>query len=96
MQIVQISAIPSQQFSIQLGGNNYDIKIYSIDGAMAYDLDINAVNIISGFKMLNDVPLLVYTHQEVNGNLLLSLPESETSDYNKFGLSQFLYKIGLI
>jgi len=98
MQIVQISAIPSQQFGIQLGGNNYDIKIYSIDGAMAYDLDINSqrldnngVWLISGFKMFNDVPLLVYRSQEVNGNLLLQISEDEIPDYTRFGLSQFLY-----
>lgn len=91
MQLVQLNTVPSQQFNIPLGGNNYTLKIYSIDGAMAYDLDINAINIISGFEMVNDVPLLVYPHQEVNGNLLLAVPESEIPDYTRFGSSQFLY-----
>lgn len=98
MQLVQISAVPSQQFNITLGGNDYDIKIYSIDGAMAYDLDVNSqildnngVRLISGFKMFNDVPLLPYPHQEIDGNLLLQISEDELPDYTRFGLSQFLY-----
>lgn len=91
MELVQINAVPSQKFNITLGGNKYDIKIYSIDGAMAYDMDINAVKIIRGFEMVNDVPLLPYPHQEINGNLLLQISENETPDYTRFGLSQFLY-----
>lgn len=91
MDLIQLAAVPSQSFNITLSGNNYALKIYSIDGAMAYDLDVNSVNVISGFTMINDVPLLVYPHQEVNGNLLLSLPESETPDYTRFGASQLLY-----
>ena len=91
MDLITIDAIPSQSFTVTLGGNNYEIKIYSIDGHMSYDLSINSVQIISGFKMVNDVPLLVYVHQEVSGNLLLQIAEDEIPDYKKFGLSQFLY-----
>ena len=91
MDLITIDAIPSQSFTVTLGGNNYEIKIYSIDGHMSYDLSINSVQIISGFKMVNDVPLLVYVHQEVSGNLLLQISEDEIPDYTKFGLSQFLY-----
>lgn len=91
MELITIEAIPSQEFTVPLGGNNYDIKIYSIDGHMSYDLSINAEQIIQGFKLVNDVLLLPYVHQEVNGNLLLLLPEDEIPDYESFGLSQFLY-----
>mgnify|MGYP003643998026 FL=1 len=91
MELITIEALPSQSFTVTLGGNNYEIKIYSIDGHMSYDLSINSVQIISGFKMVNDVPLLVYVHQESNGNILLQIAEDEIPDYKKFGLSQFLY-----
>tara|TARA_R110000851_G_scaffold60415_6_gene139474 strand:- start:792 stop:1115 length:324 start_codon:yes stop_codon:yes gene_type:complete len=91
MELISIDAIPSQQFNTTLSGNNYSIKIYSIDGHMSYDLSINAVSIISGFKMVNDVPLLAYSHQEVSGNILLQIAEDEIPDYTRFGLSQFLY-----
>jgi hypothetical protein len=91
MRLITIDALPSQSFTITLGGNNYEIKIYSIDGHMSYDLSIDSVKIVSGFKMVNDVPLLAYVHQEVNGNILLQIPEDEIPDYTRFGLSQFLY-----
>ena len=91
MQAISIDAIPSQKFTITLGGNNYEIKIYSIDEHMSYDLSIDNNIIVSGFKMVNDIPLLAYPHQEINGNILLVLPETEIPDYKRFGLSQFLY-----
>tara|TARA_R110000851_G_C13037174_1_gene561791 strand:- start:771 stop:1094 length:324 start_codon:yes stop_codon:yes gene_type:complete len=91
MELISIDAIPSQQFNATLSGNNYSIKIYSIDGHMSYDLSINSVSVILGFKMVNDILLLAYKYQEVNGNILLVLPEDEIPDYKKFGLSQFLY-----
>lgn len=91
MELIEFRAIPSQQFSIPLGGNNYDIKLFSIENSMAYDLAINSVPVISGFKMVTDVLLLPYVYQEVSGNILLALPEDEDPDYTKFGLSQILY-----
>lgn len=91
MELVSIDAIPSQQFTVTLGGNNYGIKLYSIDGHMSYDLSIDGVEIVTGFKMVNDVPLLAYRHQEINGNLLLQIPVDEIPDYTRFSISQFLF-----
>ena len=89
-QEIQLEQIPSQQFVITLGENNYDIRIYSIVGHMAYDLSINGALIIQGFKFVNEVLMLPYPHQEINGNLLLILPDDELPDYKLFGSSQFL------
>ncbi len=91
MESISIDAIPSQQFTATLDGNNYGIRIYSIDGHMSYDLSIAGVEIISGFKMVNDIPLLPYRHQEINGNILLQIPVDEIPDYTRFGFSQFLF-----
>lgn len=91
MQSISISAIPSQTLSVPLGGNNYSLKLYSIGGHTSYNLSINSVEIISGFKLTNDNLLLPYRYQEVNGNLLLSVPVDEIPDYTRFSLSQFLY-----
>ena len=91
MELINLDAIPNQEFTVPLGGNNYSVKIYSIDGHMSYDLLIDAVSVIKGFKLVNDIPLLPYTYQEINGNLLLSLSEDEIPDYESFGTSQYLY-----
>lgn len=91
MELITLDAIPSQEFTVSLGDNRYSIKVYSIDGHMSYDLSINAEQVLQGFKLVNDVPLLPYVYQEINGNFLLVLPEDEIPDYENFGLSQFLY-----
>jgi hypothetical protein len=91
MQLINIDALPNQSFTVTLGDNNYLIKIYSIDGHMSYDLFINSIKIVAGFKMINDVLLLPYVHQEDSGNILLQISEDEIPDFTRFGLSQFLY-----
>lgn len=91
MESINIDAIPSQNFTVTLGGNNYEIKIYSIVGHMSYDLSVNGMEVIVGFKLVNDMLLLPYLYQEISGNILLSLPENEIPDYTRFGLSQFLF-----
>jgi len=91
MESIAIDVLSSQRFTFTAGGNNYKLKIYSIDGHMSYDLFINSIEIVAGFKIVNDIPLLPYPHQEVNGNILLQIPEDEIPDYTRFGLSQFLY-----
>lgn len=88
---IKIDAIPNQRFTVPLGGNNYDIKIYSIDGHMSYDLYVDGSVVVLGFKMVNDMPLLPYKYQEINGNIILQLPEDEIPDYTKFNSSQFLF-----
>lgn len=88
--LIEINAIPAQSFTISLGGYSYSIRLFSIDGNMSYDLSIDDVSIIQGFKFVNEVLMLPYKYQEVNGNLLLSVPDDETPDYTKFGSTQFL------
>jgi hypothetical protein len=89
-QDIQLEQIPLQKVVITLGENNYDIRIYSIVQRMAYDLTINGVIVIKGLKFVNEVLMLPYSHQEVNGNILLILPDDELPDYKLFGVSQFL------
>ena len=97
-ELIQLEQTPSVKFAIPLGGNNYDIRIYMLDYSMAYDIDINNGRanregnrwLIEGFKFNHEIPMLVYPHQEVNGNLLLVIPDDEEADYTKFGSTQFL------
>ena len=87
---IKMEAVPSQLFTSTLGGNNYNIKIFSTDGAMAYDLSIDDEIIVQGFQLVNEVLMIPYKHQEVNGNLLLVVPDDETPNYKSFGVTQFL------
>lgn len=95
---IDLQQIPAQQFAITLGGNNYDLRIYMMDYSMAYDLDINDSRntredgswLVSGFKFVHGVPMLPYRHQEINGNLILTVPDEDEADYTMFGITQFL------
>ena len=90
-QLIQLEQIPNQAFNITLGENNYDLRVYSIDGAMAYDVAINGVTLVQGFRFAVSVLMLPYPYQEINGNLILSVLPDELPDYTRFGDSQFLY-----
>jgi len=95
---IELQQIPSQRFAITLGGNNYDIRVYMMEYSMAYDLDVNNSRdnrddgswLVTGFKFSHEVPMLPYRHQEINGNLILIIPDNEEADYTAFGITQFL------
>ena len=88
---IELQNLPSQEFTITLSENEYEIRIFSIVDGMAYDLILNEKVIISGFLMVNQVLLLPYKYQEISGNLLLVVPDDEDPNYKQFGLTQFLY-----
>ena len=87
---VKLEAIPNQKFTVPLEGNDYSIRIFYTGECMAYNLDINKVNVIKGFQFINGELMLPYEYQEVNGNLLLIVPDDELPDYESFGNTQFL------
>ena len=87
---VKLEAIPNQKFTVTLEDNRYDVKIFYTGDCMAYDLDVNQVNVISGFQFINGELMLPYEYQEVNGNLLLIVPDDALPDYESFGNTQFL------
>ena len=88
--LISINATPAQQFIVQLGDYSYELRIFSTDGNMAYDLSIDDVEVVQGFQFVNEVLMLPYEYQEVNGNLLLVVPDDEVPNYEAFGITQFL------
>lgn len=88
--LISLEAIPNQEFSVTLGGHSYDLRIFSTVDSMAYDLSIDDEIVIQGFKFVNEVLMLPYEYQQLNGNLLLVVPEDELPDYENFGSTQFL------
>lgn len=88
--LISLEAIPNQEFTVTLGDYSYDIRIFSTNGSMAYDLSIDDEIIIQGFKFVNEILMLPYEYQELDGNLLLVVPDDELPDYENFGSTQFL------
>ena len=88
--LITLEAITAQEFNVTIGDYSYDIRIYSTISGMAYDLSIVDVEIVQGFQFVNEVLMLPYRHQEVDGNLLLVVPDDEVPNYEAFGITQFL------
>lgn len=92
MKQINIKATPNQEFTVNINSYRYDFRFILIDdGVMAYDLSINELPVIQGFRIIKGALLLPYNYQEQSGNLFMSAPDDEDVSYQQFGQSQFLY-----
>lgn len=58
IQIIPISAVPSQSFTIKLGNQNCAIKIYQLQTGLYFDLSVDGNVIITSMICLNLVGLV--------------------------------------
>ncbi|CAG4888007.1 phage baseplate plug family protein [Paraburkholderia saeva] len=58
MQLVPLSAVPSQRLSILLGGQNCQIKVYQKTTGVYLDLSVNDAPIVSGIVCRDRVVLV--------------------------------------
>ena len=58
IQIIPIVAVPSQSFTIQLGGQNCAINIYQLATGLYFDLAVNNQSIVNTMICLNLVGLV--------------------------------------
>jgi hypothetical protein len=92
MQQINLQAVPSQEFTININGIRYDFRFKFISGSIiAYDLQIDEEYVAQGFRVTPGEMLIVYRHQEIDGNFYLFVPEDQDVDYEQLGVSQILY-----
>lgn len=91
MQIINnIQPIPNQEFSVTINDHVYQFRfMYCVD-FMAYDLYIDDIEIIRGFRMVYSQPLITYKHQEVDGNFIIASDNPIDPIYTEFNSTQFL------
>jgi len=100
MQIVPVSALPIQSFSIQLDTDFYDIVIrlcapqtriapYYDDVVIVMDVTRNQVPVVLGQRVVVNSPVIPYGYL-ATGNFMWLSDEPVLLDYNQFGISQFL------
>lgn len=89
MQLISLSAIANQSFTVQLDSNIYEMTLNEINGLMAATLTINGTVVISGTRLVPETPILPYRYQE-NGNFILFTEEDEYPYYTEFGVTQYL------
>lgn len=91
MEIINnLQAIPNQSFSVNIGDYTYSFHIYFCETFLAYDLTIDDVTVVEGFRIVYGQLLIPYTYQEVDGNFVLDMPIDEDPDYESFNDTQFL------
>ena len=90
--IIQINPVPNQRLSVNLGGSRYEITINFAADCMCATVIRDGVTVISGHRIVTGEPILPYRHMEA-GNFVLSTFGDAPPDYNKFGVTQFLYYV---
>ena len=97
MIVIPLQAIPNQSLSIQLDGNNFDLRFHSCNSnptvigtaIMTIDITINGTVTISGQRMVNGWPLIPYDYLSDN-NFFMITENEEYPDYTQFGITQYL------
>lgn len=96
MIVIPLSNIPNQSLSINLEGNQYDIRAHACDdnssfgtGVVAFDITRNNEIIVTGIRALPDFPLIPARYLE-DGNFLIQTMNDEYPDWRQFGITQNL------
>ena len=69
IQVIPISAIPSQSFTIKLGTQNCAIKIYQLETGLYFDLTLEGNVIVATMICLNLVGLVRESYLDFTGQL---------------------------
>ena len=87
-----LQAVPNQSFTTQLDDVRYSIRIVETRGVMSATIAVDDVVVISGARILADVPLIPYEYQEGDGGNFIFSTESENYPYYpSFDVTQFLF-----
>lgn len=72
MQIIPLSAVPSQALSVLLSGQNCQINVYEKSNGVYLDLFINNVAVVSGQLCLDRDPMVTKVYLGFVGTLQFS------------------------
>lgn len=94
---ISLQAMPSQSLSIQLDGNNYDIRLHSCNNTpqtlgtaiMTVSIARNGDSVVDNVRAVPGFPIIGYPYLE-NGNFVIITTNDDYPDYNEFGITQFL------
>lgn len=85
---------PNQEFSVQLDGISYVIKLKTFDGTAVASIAVNGVLVVSGMRFWPNQPLIPYRYLESSGgNFFFSTEGQQLPFYEQFDITQFLYYV---
>lgn len=94
MNQLDLTAIPNQQISVTLESSVYDITIKETNGVMCATVVRDGVAVVSNNRILPLTPIIPYQYLE-QGNLFMTTSNEELPYYTAFGVTQFLYYVGV-
>lgn len=93
MKQISISAVPNQTVTFTVEDYTYEMTLRSLNAGafMVYDLSIDSVEVLRGFRFVPGQFLIPYRYLEKAGNFVLGTDDDAEADYTEFGSTQFLY-----
>jgi hypothetical protein len=90
VQQIPITAEPNQEFTADLDGLRFLVRLKETNGVMVADITIDDAVILSATRVLAGEPLIPYGYLE-QGNLVMLTDADALPDYPQFGATQFLF-----
>ena len=90
-QLVPLSPISNQSFSINLDDVRYEFRLRNIADSMVLDLSIEDETILQGHRLLADTPIIPYEYLEMSGGNFVMITEvGDIPIFSQFGVTQFM------
>ena len=87
MKVLPINAIPNQQLSVLLDGNQWDINLKLTNGGISCSLSRNNEVIAQNARVVAGMRILQAKYQEA-GNFAMICNDQTVPDYTQFGVTQ--------
>lgn len=86
MQVIPLTSVASQSFTIQLNGQNCAINLYQKNTGLFFDLTIDSTPIVTSMICLNAVGLVRESYLGFTGQLLfIDTQGTDNPDYTGLG-----------
>lgn len=70
MRKIELASEPSQQFSVSLNDNNFDIRIKDVGGLCLMDIKVNEETLALGLPVYPNQPIIPYAYKSRYGNFV--------------------------
>lgn len=87
---VPLQQLPSQQFTITLDNNRFQLTPKLTNGQTSVSIDLNGSAILSNARAASCAPIIPEIYQE-SGNFIFLTANEQLPNYQQFGLTQTLY-----
>lgn len=88
--LINLQPIPSQTVRVDTDDARITMRIFAAAGLMCCDVDIDDQRLLSGQRIVVNMPIIPYKHLGAAGNFVIVTDADEDVTYRKFSSSQHL------